>query len=172
MDAARFTMTKTYTDLPCSHRAWRHGGHCRFIHGYSRSYTFTFAGRALDDCGFLVDFSSLKPLKAWLDFMFDHTMLINLDDPERATFEDLHERGIVDLRVVPHCGMEGGAQLCWEVADALVRQQTAGRAWCVAVEARENVKNACVHAVPRDGSVVSGRAWTEAPWPRVWEPAG
>lgn len=171
MQAELFTMTKTYTDLPCSHRAWRHTGHCRFVHGYSRQYTFHFAASALDDCGFVVDFSSLKPLKAWLDHMFDHTTLINLDDPELPTFRDLHERELIDLRVVEHCGMEGGARLAWEVADALVRHQTGGRAWCFRCEARENVKNAVIFDVPREGSVASRRPVPQVPFAMDWGPA-
>ncbi len=172
MDPSRFTLEKTYTDLPCSHRAWRHDGHCRFVHGYSRSFTFGFAARALDPCGFIVDFSSLKPLKAWLDHMFDHTLLLNADDPELDHFRAQHERGMVDLRVVPHCGMEGSAHLAWEVADALVRHQSGGRAWCFRVEARENVKNAAIWEVPRDGSVASGRTWEGPPFPTTWSRVG
>jgi 6-pyruvoyltetrahydropterin/6-carboxytetrahydropterin synthase len=157
MSGPLLTVLKTYRDLPCSHRAWRHGGHCRFLHGYSRSYTFWFAAREPDACGFVVDFSSLRPLKSWLDHMFDHTTLINDDDPELPLFRELHARGVIDLRVVEHCGMEGGARLCWEAADALVRAQTRGRAWCFAVEARENEKNAVRFEVPVDGSVASTR---------------
>lgn len=157
MTAATLTVSKTYRDLPCTHRAWRHPGHCRFLHGYSRSYTFYFAAQDLDPCGFVVDFSSLRPLKGWLEHMYDHTTLINRDDPELPLFEQLHERGLLDLRVVEHCGMEGSARLCWEVADALVRSQTLGRAWCFAVEARENTKNAARFDVPVDGSVASSR---------------
>ena len=169
--SATLTMTKTYSDLPCSHRAWRHSGHCRFVHGYSRSFTFHFAAREADDCGFVVDFSSLKPLKAILEHLFDHTTLINADDPELPTFRDLHDREIVDLRVVPHCGMEGSAVLAWEIADALVRAQTGNRAWCFAVEARENVKNAVMHRVPQDGSVASTRPLVSAPYPLDWASA-
>lgn len=168
MLAERLTVTKTYSDLPCSHRAWRHPGHCRYIHGYSRSFTLTFAASSLDTCGFVVDFSSLKPLKAVLEHLFDHTMLINGDDPERPTFEDLHQRELVDLRVLPHCGMEGSARLVWELADALVREQTGGRAWCVSCEARENVKNAVTFRVAQDGSTASGRPFPTAPFSRVW----
>jgi len=171
VDAQRFTMTKTYTDLPCSHRAWRHPGHCRFIHGYSRSYTLVFAADSLDGCGFVVDFSSLKPLKAVLDHLFDHTMLINADDPELELFKTLHERGIVDLRILDHCGMEGGARLVWELADALVREQTGGRAWCISCEARENVKNAVTHRVPADGSVASPRSFPTEPFGLRWDRA-
>lgn len=168
MQPDRLTVTKTYADLPCSHRAWRHAGHCRFVHGYSRSFTLYFAASEVDECGFVVDFGSLKPLKAVLEHLFDHTLLLNADDPELPTFEALHEREVVDLRVLAHCGMEGSARLVWELADALVRQQTGGRAWCFACEARENVKNAVVFSVARDGSEPSGRPFPELPFPREW----
>ncbi len=168
MLAQRFTMTKTYTDLPTSHRAWRHSGHCRFVHGYSRSFTLVFAASALDACGFVVDFSSLKPLKAVLEHLFDHTTLINADDPELDTFRDLHARELIDLRIVDHCGMEGGAMLVWELADALVRAQTGGRAWCISCEARENVKNAVTYRVPEDGSAASTRPFPTAPFGIDW----
>lgn len=165
----QYTATKTYRNLPCSHRAWRHPGHCRFIHGYSRSFSLQFGAVALDECGFVVDFGSLKPLKALLDHLFDHTMLINADDPERATFEDLHARQIVDLRVLTHCGMEGSARLVWALADSLVRQQTGGRAWCFAVEARENDKNAATYMVDRHGTEPSTMAFPSAPFQNSFE---
>lgn len=168
MRAAPFTVTKTYTDLPCSHRAWRHRGHCRFVHGYSRSFTLHFAASEADEVGFVVDFGSLKPLKRVLDHLFDHTLLLNADDPELPAFRALHDRGAVDLRVLEHCGMEGSARLVWELADALVRAQTGGRAWCFACEARENVKNAVLFEVPRDGSVASTRAFPTEPFSTEW----
>ena len=59
----KFSCSKSYEDFPCSHRQWRHEGHCRFVHGYSRSFTFWFTAKKLDLNGFVVDFSSLKPLE-------------------------------------------------------------------------------------------------------------
>jgi len=59
----KFSCSKSYDDFPCSHRQWRHEGHCRFVHGYSRSFTFWFTAKKLDLNGFVVDFSSLKPLE-------------------------------------------------------------------------------------------------------------
>ena len=51
------------------------------MHGYSRSFTFWFAATELDACGFVVDFSSLRPLEKRLRDQFDHTFLVNDDDP-------------------------------------------------------------------------------------------
>lgn len=138
---AKYQSTKTFHDLPCAHRQWRHPGHCRFIHGYSRSFTFWFECHELTDQQFVVDFGDLKDLRAWLEHMFDHTMLINSDDPERATFEALHARGVCDLRVLPNCGMEGTSKYVHAYADRLLREKTRGRAWVVRVETRENAKN-------------------------------
>ena len=63
----KFSCSKSYEDFPCSHRQWRHEGHCRFVHGYSRSFTFWFTAKKLDLNGFVVDFSSLKPLEKRLN---------------------------------------------------------------------------------------------------------
>ena len=157
-----YTSQKTFRNLPCSHRQWRHDGHCAYIHGYSRTYTFHFAARALDPNHFVVDFGKLKSLKAWLEHWFDHTCLVNADDPELALFRELHQKQIIDLRVLPNVSMEGSARFVWKFADALVREATGGRAWCFAVEARENDKNAATFAVARDGSEPAP-PWVEPP---------
>ena len=92
--------SKSYDDFPCSHRQWRHKGHCSFVHGYSRSFTFWFAAKELDDNGFVVDFSSLKPLEKRLKEQFDHTFLINKDDPLLDYWEKLHNLEALDLRIM------------------------------------------------------------------------
>lgn len=140
-DAARFTATKTFRNLPTCHRAWRAASHCRFVHGYSRSYSFHFACSELSPEGFVVDFGGLKQLKEWLEYWFDHTVLVAADDPALHTFQQLHDAELIDMRVMDAPTMEGSARFVFEYADALVREQTGGRAWCVAVEARENDKN-------------------------------
>ena len=58
-----YTCSKFFEGYPCCHRQWQHSGHCRFVHGYSRSFTFWFAARKLDEFGFVVDFSGLKVLE-------------------------------------------------------------------------------------------------------------
>ncbi|MBX3185032.1 MAG: 6-carboxytetrahydropterin synthase [Polyangiaceae bacterium] len=140
-DAACFRSTKSYYDLPCAHRQHRHAGHCRYIHGYSRSVHFVFAASALDENHFVVDFSALTPLKTWLEDLFDHTLLINEDDPELPLFRQLEERGVAKLRVVPNVSMEATAKLVFDFADPWLREQTQGRAWVEQVELRENQKN-------------------------------
>jgi 6-pyruvoyltetrahydropterin/6-carboxytetrahydropterin synthase len=142
MPTSAHTCSKTFSGYPCTHRQWRHSGHCRFVHGYSRSFTFWFQATALDQHGFVVDFSSLKALEAQLAEQFDHTFLVNADDPLLATWQQLHEQGALDLRVMTNVGMEASAELVWSWANALLREREDGRACCFKVEARENEKNA------------------------------
>ncbi|MFN9546875.1 MAG: 6-carboxytetrahydropterin synthase [Cyanobacteriota bacterium] len=139
---AAHTCSKTFDGFPCTHRQWRHSGHCRFVHGYSRSFTIWFAAHQLDDCGFVVDFSSLRPLRERLADHFDHTFLASADDPLLPHWRDLHELGGLDLRVMDNVGMEASARLVWSWANELVHPQEGGRACCWRVEARENESNA------------------------------
>ena len=144
-----FTCSKRFEGYPCCHRQWQHPGHSRFVHGYSRSFTVWFAAKALDPCGFVVDFSSLRPLEQQLRDQFDHTFLVNADDPLLAEWERLHGLGALDLRVMDNVGMESTAQLVWTWANALLQERDVGRRCCWKVVARENRSNgACFEALP------------------------
>ncbi len=146
---AAFSCSKSFSGYPCCHRQWRHPGHCRFVHGYSRSFTAWFEASSLDVHGFVVDFSSLKALEAQLAAQFDHTFLVNADDPLLDQWQALHDQGALDLRVMANVGMEASAELVWTWANALLQDRDRGRSCCVKVEARENEKNAaCYSAVP------------------------
>ena len=101
----KFNCSKHFRDYPCSHRQWKHNGHCRYVHGYSRSFTFLFTANKLDENGFVVDFSSLRPLEEKLREQFDHTFLVNFDDPLLETWERLHSQEVLDLRVMKNVGM-------------------------------------------------------------------
>lgn len=152
-----YSCSKTFSGFPCTHRQWRHPGHCRFVHGYSRSFTFWFRAHRLDAHGFVVDFSSLTELRERLRRQFDHTFLVNADDPLLTTWQELHVKGALDLRVMENVGMEASARLVWDWANGLLRQRDGGRTCCFRVEARENEANAaCYEALP--GWFASGSA--------------
>ena len=135
------TCSKRFDGFPCCHRQWRHPGHCHFVHGYSRSFQCWFAAHHLDDCGFVVDFSSLRPLSDRLKTQFDHTFLVNSDDPLLEEWRRLHDLGALDLRVMDNVGMEGSAELVWLWANELLLSRDGGRTCCWKVEAAENDKN-------------------------------
>lgn len=141
-----YRSTKSYYNYPCSHRQWRHEGHCAYIHGYSRSFHFTFASESLDAHGFVMDFGGLKPVKALLDEWFDHTLLLNADDPLMSEFQALEAKGACKLKVLPNCGMEGTAAFLYEAVNRILEDSTAGRVQCLSVEVRENDKNSAIYS--------------------------
>lgn len=146
MDAKTFISTKRFSGFPCTHRQWKaEHSHCRFVHGYSREFYFEFASSELSKEGWVVDFGGLKGVKAWLDDMFDHTFLASSDDPFLETFKQLDKDGVVQLRILPNCGMEGTAQYVFHEVDKMIREVTENRAWVVSVEVRENEKNSAVY---------------------------
>jgi 6-pyruvoyltetrahydropterin/6-carboxytetrahydropterin synthase len=169
-DPAAYTCSKSFRGYPCTHRQWRHPGRCRFVHGYSRSFTVWFRAHQLDDHGFVVDFSSLKALEQRLAHQFDHTFLANADDPLLDTWQSLHDQGALDLRVMTNVGMEASAELVWDWANALLHCRDGGRSCCFRVEARENEKNAaCFSAIPAwfSGAIPlnCGDGYPEDAWP-------
>jgi 6-pyruvoyltetrahydropterin/6-carboxytetrahydropterin synthase len=140
-----FSCSKLFEGYSCCHRQWSHEGHCRFVHGYSRSFTLWFGAQELDSCGFVVDFSSLRPFEQRLREQFDHTFLANADDPLLAEWRRLDELGALDLRVMDNVGMEATAALVWAWANELLQQRDGERTCCWAVEARENRRNAATY---------------------------
>jgi len=136
--------TKTYTGFPCCHRQHRHDGHCSYIHGYSRTYSFVFGAKQRDKCGFVVDFGNLKWLKEHLDYMYDHTLLVNSDDPELPVLREQAARGVYLLREVENASMEGTAEYLFNYANGHLSKVTNGRCFVVSVEARENEKNSAI----------------------------
>lgn len=143
----KFTSSKTYRNLPCAHRQWKHKGHCAYIHGYSRQYTFHFEAKEMDEHGWVVGFGDLKKLEKYLLDMYDHTMIIAEDDPELSTFQELHDKGLCDLRIVPEASLESSAKMALEKANEILLEMTSGRARCFEVEARENDKNSAIFSL-------------------------
>lgn len=147
-----FMSTKTFRDYPCAHRQHRHDGNCALIHGYSRSFHFVFACEQRDKCGFVVDFGDLKWVKNYLDYTFDHTLLLNDDDPLLPQLRVIEAHGGAAIRIIPEgVGMEGTAEHLCKYVDQLIRTRTRGRAWVVSVEARENEKNSAIYTNPDAG---------------------
>lgn len=149
---AEYQSTKAFFNYPCAHRQWRHDGNCHLLHGYSRSFSFLFGAEQRDKSGFVVDFGELKWLRNHLDHMFDHTLLICMDDPLLGKFKELEQAGACSLRTLPYgVGMEDTAQYLCEWTDAELRLRTKGRAWVISVEARENEKNSAIYLNPTPG---------------------
>lgn len=144
-----FISTKKFTGYPCAHRQWRDEGHCKFIHGYSREFTFWFKASSLDDKSWVMDFGGFKDFKLFLDDTFDHSCLINNDDPELPLFREMDKKGILKLRTLDNVGMEGTSLFLHHKMNEYLQLKTAGRVWCFRVETRENEKNSGLYEEDR-----------------------
>ena len=140
-----YRSTKSYFFLPCAHRQWRDDGDCRFVHGYDRSVHIVFQCKELDDKHWVMDFGGLRDFKAWLDDLFDHTLLINEDDPEMEFFKEMEKRELCKLRVLPNIGMEGSAKYIFDYLENWLKEKTGDRVTCYSVECRENDKNSAIY---------------------------
>lgn len=142
---AEFTSTKHFIGFPCTHRQWKAESHCRFVHGYSRSFYFEFKSKELTKEGWVVDFGGLKEVKRWLDDMFDHTFLVSEDDPYMDHFKQMDKDGVIQLRIYKNVGMEGTAEFVYHEVNNLIKRLTSDRAWISSLEVRENEKNSAIY---------------------------
>ena len=142
---SKYISTKNFIGFPCTHRQWKADSHCRFVHGYSRSFYIEFEASQLTQEGWVVDFGGLKEVKKWLEYMFDHTFLASEDDPELENFQKMDKAGVIQLRVLPNVGMEGSAKFVYEKVNKMISDMTQGRAWVTKVECRENEKNSAIY---------------------------
>ena len=89
----------------------------------------------------MMDFGQLAEVKQWLEENFDHTMLLDADDPLLPLFRELESKGACKLVLFDDVGMEGTAAYVMDWVGDWVRRQTEGRVWLHSVEVRENDKN-------------------------------
>lgn len=129
----KYYSTKTYGNdrgLSCCFRQWRAThSHCSLLHGYSIGIKLIFESDTLDSRNWVMDFGGLKLFKEWAESMFDHTLVIAEDDPERETFERLNEltggyndQGVINLRVVEGVGCEMFAKICYDKMAELLEE--------------------------------------------------
>jgi 6-pyruvoyltetrahydropterin/6-carboxytetrahydropterin synthase len=144
-----YRSTKTYDHnegLSCCFRQWRaEHSHCQQIHGYALAFRFVFATRVLDENSWCMDFGGLKPVRAWLHEVFDHTVLVAADDPHLNELERLAELGIMKLRILPAVGCEAVARYVFTHVGKMIRGDTLGRVWVESVEVREHSGNSAIY---------------------------
>lgn len=114
------SVTKQYRDLPAAHRQPKHNGHCRLIHGHNWGFDITFTCDTLDSNGFVVDVGKLTSIKEWLAAKFDHTLLLNEEDPMLGELK-IKLVDFAKIVVVPNCGMEGLAKFVYEEVNKLLQ---------------------------------------------------
>jgi len=150
----KYQSSKVFDGFSTVFRQWRaENTHCRFLHGYGISFKVYFEGE-LDHRNWVWDFGGMKRAKTqidgmspkvWMDYMFDHTVVMAEDDPELETFQDMDARGIIQLRVIPAVGAESFASYLFKKLDDFVQEETNGRVKIIKIKFMEHGKNAAYY---------------------------
>lgn len=83
------------------HRLLKYAGKCKNLHGHNGVLEIEIAKPALDERGFVMDFSDISAVvKTWVDTELDHKMLLNEDDPVVASMDE-HAQPYVTMKGNP-----------------------------------------------------------------------
>ena len=150
----KFQSSKVFDGFSTVFRQWKaEDTHCRFLHGYGISFKIYFEGE-LDHRNWVWDFGGMKRAKtqidgmspkAWMDYMFDHTLVCAEDDPALPEWERLDKEGIIQLRVVEATGAEKFAEYIFNKINNFVLEETEGRVKVTKVKFAEHGKNAAYY---------------------------
>ena len=139
------TCSKSYRDIPLSHRQPNHTGRCSRLHGHSWSITLTFASEQLDKNGFVIDFGDLHFIEDWIDQHLDHATAVWENDPKLNELKALEADGLIKLVLVPSASCEGIAQFLYHTFQPMVAEKTKGRAHILSIYLEEDTKNSATY---------------------------
>ena len=86
-----------------------------------------------------------KSPKEWMDYMFDHTVIVAEDDPGINGFKTMNELGVIQLRIIPATGAEKFAEYIYNKLNTFVQEETDGRVRVTRVEFMEHNKNSAIY---------------------------
>ena len=150
----KFQSSKVFDGFSTVFRQWKaETTHCRFVHGYGISFKVYFEGD-LDERNWVWDFGGMKRAKTqidgkspkeWMDYMFDHTLIVAEDDPFKKAFQQMEEAGVAQVRIIPATGAEKFAEYIYNKLNEFVDTETEGRVRVTKVKFMEHGKNAACY---------------------------
>ena len=150
----KFQSSKGFDGFSTVFRQWKaETTHCRFVHGYGISFKVYFEGD-LDERNWVWDFGGMKRAKTqidgkspkeWMDYMFDHTLIVAEDDPFIKAFQQMGDAGVAQVRVIPATGAEKFAEYIYNKLNEFVNTETEGRVRVTKVKFMEHGKNAACY---------------------------
>jgi len=151
---AKYQSTKVFDGFSCVFRQWRaEGTHCKYLHGYGVSFKVWFEGE-LDERNWVWDFGGMKRAKgtidgmnpkAWMDYMFDHTMIVAEDDPFIESFKLMDRAGAAQVRIIPAVGAEKFAEYVYNKLQEFIHTETEGRVRIARVDFMEHGRNSAIY---------------------------
>ena len=150
----KFQSSKVFDGFSTVFRQWKATTtHCRFVHGYGISFKVYFEGD-LDHRNWVWDFGGMKRAKTqidgkspkeWMDYMFDHTLIVAEDDPYIKAFQQMDTAGVAQVRVIEATGAEKFAEYIYNKLNKFVETETEGRVRVTKVKFMEHGKNAACY---------------------------
>jgi 6-pyruvoyltetrahydropterin/6-carboxytetrahydropterin synthase len=150
----KYQSTKVFDGFSCVFRQWRaEGTHCKYLHGYGVSFKVWFEGE-LDEKNWVWDFGGMKRAKgtidgmnpkAWMDYMFDHTMIVAEDDPFIESFKLMDRAGAAQIRILPAVGAEKFAEYVFNKLQEFIHTETEGRVRIARVDFMEHGRNSAIY---------------------------
>ncbi len=147
---SKFKSTKLFDGYSTCFRQWKaEGTHCKFLHGYAVSFRVWFEGN-LDERNWVFDFGGMKRAKNNIDgkspkdyfaWLLDHTTVVAVDDPYLEHFKDMHDHGIIQLRILPSVGCERFAEFLYHTINEFLQKETDGRVKATKIEVYEHERN-------------------------------
>ena len=151
----KFQSSKVFDGFSTVFRQWKaETTHCRFVHGYGISFKVYFEGE-LDERNWVWDFGGMKRAKTqidgkspkeWMDYMFDHTLIVAEDDPFKNAFIEMGEAGAAQVRIIPATGAEKFAEYIFKKINEFVKTETDNRVKVIKVKFMEHGKNAAYYS--------------------------
>ena len=151
----KFQSSKVFDGFSTVFRQWKATDtHCRFVHGYGISFKVYFEGD-LDHRNWVWDFGGMKRAKTkidglspkeWMDYMFDHTLVVAEDDPELQAFRQMDTAGVAQVRVIEATGAEKFAEYIYNKLNTFVTEETEGRVRVTKVKFAEHGKIAAYYS--------------------------
>jgi len=145
-----FQSTKLFDGYSTCFRQWKADDtHCKYLHGYAISFKVWFEGE-LDHRNWVFDFGGMKRAKSTINnmspkdyfaWLLDHTTIIAQDDPYLEKFKQMHELGVIQLRIMENTGCERLAELLYDIINKFLKVETEGRVRATKVEVYENERN-------------------------------
>ena len=159
---AKYQSTKLFDNYSVALRQWKAAhSHCELLHGYALKFKVWFESiepleeKQLDEMNWIMDYGGFKStdakptpgngLKDWMNYMWDHTLLIEKDDPQLESFQMLEELGICHLRVMDKMGAEACAKLVFDHFNKRLALTGGGRVKVVKVECWEADRNSSIY---------------------------
>jgi 6-pyruvoyltetrahydropterin/6-carboxytetrahydropterin synthase len=149
---------KQFENYSVAIRQWKaQHSHCQLLHGYALKFKVWFASnepdvdKQLDDMNWIVDYGGFKTppqgngLKDWMNHMWDHTTLIQKDDPFADIFVQMEQMNLCKLHLLDKMGAESCARLTLEKFNDVLSKTDGGRCKCVRVECFENDTNSSIY---------------------------